>query len=162
MPMSDYMRDLRAAVGNRLLEIPSVTILIRDDEDRLLLVRQSDPPIWSTPGGAIEPSETPADAAVREAWEETGLQVGLTHLRGVFGGPEFVTRYANGDEVSYAMIVFDAARVGGELRADRDEVVELRYFSADEIELLPLPGWLSEVLSGVSFRAPSWSPPSAV
>ena len=41
---------------------------------------------WTTPGGMIEPEETPADAAVREAWEETGLVVALTRIVGVFGG----------------------------------------------------------------------------
>ncbi len=162
MTMSNYMRSLRASVGSRLLELPSVTILVRDNEDRLLLVRQADPAIWSTPGGAIEPKETPADAAVRESWEETGLRVQLTRLVGAFGGPEFVAEYGNGDRVSYVMNVFDAVATGGELRPDHDEVLELRYFSAEDIKSLPIPAWLPEVLSGVSFRPPTWSPPSAV
>ena len=100
MAMSEYMRSLRAAVGHRLLELPAVTILVRDDRGRVLLVRQSDPEIWSTPGGAIEPYEVPADAALREVWEETGLEVKLTRMVGAFGGPDFVTRYGNGDLVS--------------------------------------------------------------
>ena len=120
MPISNYIRDLRKAVGTRLLQIPSVTILIWDEEERLLLVRQRDPPIWSTPGGTIEPGEKPADAALREAWEETGLLVRLTRMVGAFGGPEFVTSYENGDEVSYVQIVFDAVTESGALRIDED------------------------------------------
>jgi 8-oxo-dGTP pyrophosphatase MutT (NUDIX family) len=162
MPISNYVRDLRSAVGNRLLQLPSVTVLIWDGDGRLLLVRQSDPEIWSTPGGTIEPRETPADAAVREAWEETGLRVRLTRLVGVVGGPEFVTEYRNGDQVSYVQIVFDAVAESGALRIDQDEVLELRYCTPDEIAALPVPEWLPEVLSQQSFRLPTWSPPSAV
>ena len=162
MPISNYIRDLRAAVGTRLLQLPSVTILIWDEDGRLLLVKQSDPEIWSTPGGTIEPLETPADAAVRETWEETGLQVRLTRLVGAVGGAEFVTEYRNGDQASYVQIVFDAVAESGALRVDQDEVLALRYFSLDEIAALPVPEWLPEVISGQSFRPPTWSPPSAV
>ena len=159
MPVSNYIRDLRAAVGTRLLQIPSVTILIRDGEGRLLLVKQADPEIWSTPGGTIEPLETPADAAVRDAWEETGLHVRLSRLVGVFGGPEFVTEYRNGDRVSYVQTVFDAIPESGVLRVDEDEVLELRYWSRAEIASLSVPVWLPEVLSGQPFRSPTWTPP---
>ena len=41
---------------------------------RILLVRHVEGNQWTTPGGLIEPEETPADAAVREAWEETGVE----------------------------------------------------------------------------------------
>ena len=69
MPMSDYMQTVRSKVGNLLLEIPSVSVLHFDDQDRVLLVYHSDVRLWTTPGGAVEPAETPANAAVREmAW----------------------------------------------------------------------------------------------
>ena len=158
MPISPYIRELREHVGSQLLQLPSVTVLIRDDTERLLLVRQTDPEIWSTPGGAIEPLETPADAAVREAWEETGLDVRITRLVGAFGGAEYHTRYANGDEVSYVQIVFEAAVRSGALRPDGDEVRELRFFSLNELAALSVPKWLSEVLSGRSYRPAAWRP----
>jgi 8-oxo-dGTP pyrophosphatase MutT (NUDIX family) len=161
MPISNYISDLRETVGTRLLQIPSITVLIWDEDGRLLLVKQSDPDIWSTPGGTIEPQETPADAALREAWEETGLQGRLTRVVGAFGGPEYVTQYRNGDLVSYVQIVFDAVSESGALRIDEDEILELRYFSREEIASLPVPEWLAEVLSGKSYRSPTWSPPSA-
>jgi 8-oxo-dGTP pyrophosphatase MutT (NUDIX family) len=46
----------------------------------VLLVRHVEGNDWTTPGGMIEPLETPADAAVRETWEETGLHVELESL----------------------------------------------------------------------------------
>jgi 8-oxo-dGTP pyrophosphatase MutT (NUDIX family) len=161
--MSDYMRSLRAVVGSRLLEVPSVTLLIRDTAGNILLGFQKDPGVWTTPGGSIEPTETPADAAVREAWEETGMQVRLTRLLGVFGGPEFVVRYHNGDQASYVMTVFEAESGGEAAQPDGAEMGELRYFSPAEVEELSVPAWLPEVLQALSgkttFRPATWQPP---
>ena len=84
MPMSPYMQNVRSKVGNLLLEVPSVSVLHFDDRDRVLLVYHSDVLLWTTPGGAVEPDETPANAAIREMWEETGLHVRLSRLLGVF------------------------------------------------------------------------------
>src|SRR5688572_30596106 len=101
MAISPYVQRLRDAVGSARLLLPSVTALIHDDAGRLLLVRQRDDGVWSTPGGSMEFDETPADAVVREAWEETGLMVTPRRVFGVYGGPEFIVRYPNGDESQY-------------------------------------------------------------
>lgn len=92
MPMSAYLRDLRARVGTTRLLLPSVTGVVRDVAGRVLLVQQHDDQRWSTPGGAIEPDETPANAVVREVWEETGLLVAPVRVLGVYAGTDFVVR----------------------------------------------------------------------
>ena len=165
MPMSEYMSELRRKVGSQLLEIPSVSVIARDDEGRVLLVQHAEIGSWVTPGGAIDPTETPADAAVREMWEETGLEVRPTRLAGVYGGPEFNVRYQNGDENSYAMIVFEAEIIGGDPRPDGVETLDVRFFTAAEIEALQTPVWMAEVLADVlaggergGFRAATWRP----
>ena len=95
-----------------------VAVLCRHLEDgALLMVLQADPgesPTWAVPGGAIEPGETPEQAAVREAKEETGLEVQLLRpslkVRGV---------YDTGKETfSYHIYYFEAAAVGGRLSPD--------------------------------------------
>src|SRR5262249_13715290 len=106
MPISGHLARLRAQVGQQLLVLPSVTAAVRDDAGRLLLVRHSNGGVWVAPGGSLEPDELPADAVVRETWEETGLLVEPVRLTGVYAGPEFRVRYANGDEVTYVMSVF--------------------------------------------------------
>jgi ADP-ribose pyrophosphatase YjhB (NUDIX family) len=165
MPMSEYMRDLRERIGNRLIQIPSVTVLTFDEQDRVVLVRHADKGAWTTPGGAVEPQERPADAALREMWEETGLEVELDGVIGVYGGPEFTTSYSNGDRVSFTMIVFEATETGGSLRPDGQETLEVRRFSASEIPELELQPWAPRVIleafadrQRARFDPPTWSP----
>jgi 8-oxo-dGTP pyrophosphatase MutT (NUDIX family) len=72
--VAEYVRRLRDIVGGEeLLQVPSVSIALRDADGRVLLARHSEGGVWLLPGGAIEPTEVPADAAVREMFEETGL-----------------------------------------------------------------------------------------
>ena len=85
-------------VGTTQLEVPTASVLLFDGDGRVLLVRHVEGDVWTTPGGMIEPEETPANAAVRETWEETGLVVELTRIVGVFGGPRCTVTYANGDQ----------------------------------------------------------------
>jgi 8-oxo-dGTP diphosphatase len=168
MPMSAYLRDLRARVGTTRLILPSVTGVIRDQIGRVLLVQQRDDAVWSTPGGAIEPDETPADAVVREVWEETGLIVSPERVLGVYGGPAFVVRYPNGDETQYVSTFFSCVVRSGVLRADDRETVAVRYWTAEEARALPLASWLAAILpvlfapltEAAWFEPPRWMPPA--
>ncbi|MGD0142983.1 MAG: NUDIX domain-containing protein [Rhizomicrobium sp.] len=165
MPMSEYVRRLRAAMGPQRLLLPSVSTLVYDGEGRLLLVRQRDGNAWSTPGGAIEFDETPADAAVRETWEETGLLVSPTRIFGVYGGPNFVVHYENGDEAQYVMVAMECAILSGALHGDGDETIDVRFWGAGENP--KLAPWLKSMFpvflaraAGPFLEPPTWSPPA--
>jgi ADP-ribose pyrophosphatase YjhB (NUDIX family) len=165
MPMSEYMRGLREKVGTMLLEIPTASVLTFDEHDRVLLVKHADVHRWTTAGGAVEPKERPADAAVREMWEETGLHVALTRIIGVFGGPEFSTTYSNGDAVSFLTTVFEGRRVSGEPRPDGVETSEVRWVAQADLGLLETAPWVLHVLSHAfrdrsrpHFDPPTWAP----
>ena len=67
MPISDYLKRIRAAIGHEMLLNPGVAAIIRDEAGRVLLQKRSDDGTWSLPAGAIDPGETPAQAVVREA-----------------------------------------------------------------------------------------------
>src|SRR5581483_5544181 len=106
MALSDYMKRLRGCVGHDLLVIPCVAAVVRAPEG-VLLLKRSDDGRWALPGGAIDPGEAPAQALVREVYEETGLRVRPLRLLGVFGAfPDFRHVYPNGDAVQVIASVF--------------------------------------------------------
>lgn len=168
MPMSSYMRRLRECWGQSRLLVPSVAGVVRDDDNRVLLVQQRETGEWSTPGGAIELADTPANAVVREVWEETGLLVRPARLFAVYGGPNFVVRYSNGDETQYISAMFECEIVSGELRADGDEVERAQFWSLAEARRLPLAPWLPRFIdqlferhTSTWFESATWLPDSS-
>jgi len=167
--MSSYVRDLRARVGGRRLLLPSVTGVVRDGTGGLLFVQHRDDGRWAPPGGMIEPGETPADAVVREVWEETGLLVVPERVLAVYGGPQFVVRYPNGDETQYVSTIFSCTVRSGIPRGDGAETLAARYFPEPEARALPLVPWLVAVLpvlftpppDGAAWFEPArWAPPT--
>lgn len=89
--------------------MPSVAAIIRDAGGRVLLVRSAEGGAWSLPAGAIDPGEAPEAAVVREAGEETGLEVTSTRLVAAVGRASFRVRYSTADEVEYTVCVFECA-----------------------------------------------------
>jgi 8-oxo-dGTP pyrophosphatase MutT (NUDIX family) len=166
MSISPHVRRLRDAVGSELLVLPSVTGIIFDDRGRILLVRQAESGVWSAPGGSIDPGESPADAVVREVWEETGLYAVPIRILGVYGGSSCLVIYPNGDRTEYAMTVFECEVRGGALRAISDETTESAFVSAEELSRYATSRWVNYVLPGLydrsrsgHFEPPSWRPP---
>ena len=132
MAVSDYIRGLREKVGHDLILLPGATAIIVDDATgRVLLQRRGDTGKWFVIGGGIDPGETAVQAAVREAFEETGLRVEATRLSGVITSP--IVEYPNGDRCVYVTTTFRCRVVGGEMRADGEESLELAWFDPNEL-----------------------------
>lgn len=162
MAISEYLRSLRIHVGHALVLLPSVAVMIRDDMGRLLLVRNRDDGMWQTVGGGMDPNEQPADAAVREAFEETGLLVEPTRLIGVYGGPDLCLTYPNRDVVSYVGISFAAKVVGGTERPCDDEVDRLGWFERDAALEVPMATHTRKLIADAfeDAAAPVFTPPA--
>jgi ADP-ribose pyrophosphatase YjhB (NUDIX family) len=165
MPMSDYVKGLRAKIGNDLLLVPTVAVFAFDDDARVLLVRDAQTKQWTSPGGMIEPDESPATAAVREVWEEAGVHVELTHIVGVFGGPGFTITYDNGDRLAWVSTVFRARPRSGRGVPDGVETIETGWFARSEIPTLDCRPHVHTTLAAAyafdgtaRFAAPSWQP----
>lgn len=131
--MSDYIMDLRKAVGHRPLLQSGASVLLEDAEGRLLLQRRADNHQWGYHGGSVELDEVVEEAARRELFEETGLTAHSLTLFGVFSGPEMHYVYPNGDEVSNIDHVYRCTDWSGEPRPQPGEVEELRFFAWDEL-----------------------------
>jgi ADP-ribose pyrophosphatase YjhB (NUDIX family) len=127
MAISEYLRELRTLVGPRLLLLPGVAAVVRDGAGRVLFMRRADDGRWGLPAGAVDPGESPADAIVREVREETGLDVGVRRLVGVYSDPRWqVVRYPNGNVWHYVNVCFECVVRGGTLTTC-DETLALRY-----------------------------------
>lgn len=145
-----------------MLQVPAAGVVSFDAAGKVLLVRAAEGGKWTIPGGMVEPGESPAEAAVREMKEETGLEVELLSILGVFGGPDFRIVYSNGDQVSFVSTTFLAKVVGGSLMLEASEVLEARYFSEDEAFSEDLKPTLVETLRA-AFQPdgkPYFAPPS--
>jgi ADP-ribose pyrophosphatase YjhB (NUDIX family)/GNAT superfamily N-acetyltransferase len=129
-----------ADVGGRLREVCSTCgfILYRNPvpgagvlvemEEGIVLIQRGQPPFvgwWALPSGYIEADESVEQAAVRECKEETGLDVELLELFGVYSFPE-------GPVQSGIVIFYRARPVGGELRAG-DDAQDVGVFTLDAL-----------------------------
>jgi 8-oxo-dGTP pyrophosphatase MutT (NUDIX family) len=152
--ISPFVKRLRELVGNELLVLPSVSVLPRDGQGRLLLVRLIDTGNWATIGGAIEPDESPETAACREAEEEAGVVLRLGSMLAVLGGPEYRVTYPNGDNTAYVIVVFDATVEAGTPRPDGEETSDVAWFAPGELPFDNM-GTLTRALLRKVGRGPS-------
>lgn len=115
--------------------------VVVDDAGRILLVQRGKEPAkgrWTVPGGHVEPGERPPDGAVREALEETGLELRVIRELWTIHAPAGEGRVY---EASYHL----AELVGGELRAG-DDAADARWVPLDELGTLPLTRGLVDQL----------------
>lgn len=106
-----------------------VAVLIENESGALLLDLRKDCDMWGLPGGRVEPGESIEQAALRETREETGLDVKLTRLQGVYSHPEgrIVTFTDNGD-VKHSIDVAIGARIIGGSLTTSEESVRMEFF----------------------------------
>ena len=104
---------------------PAAGVLIEDQEGRVVLIRRGAPPrqgYWALPSGFAEVGETIEETAIREAREETGLDIELDHLLGVYS-------YLRDPVV---LVLYTGHVVGGELRAGED-ALDARLFAPGDL-----------------------------
>ena len=94
-------------------------------EGKVLLTKREDFEVWCLPSGGVEEGESLAEAAVRETKEETGVDVELTRLVGVY------SRLGGIPDVHAAL--YEARPIGGGLKAQPGETIEVKYFAVDEL-----------------------------
>jgi 8-oxo-dGTP pyrophosphatase MutT (NUDIX family) len=137
--MKNYVKELRALVGQRPLILPASIVLLLDSKGNILLQRRADDGKWGIPGGAMEPGESYEETAEREVLEETGLTIRSMKLYHVFSGKEYFNQYPNGDQAYNALATFVCTDYDGRLQSD-SESLELQFFPLDQ---LPVMSWIS-------------------
>ncbi len=125
-------------VGRQARLRPGASAIIFDDaRQKVLLTRRSDNGRWCLPGGGMDPGESAEETCVREALEETGLNVQVTKLVGVYTSPHIMVEYPDGNRIQPVSFSFEAEVIGGELSLS-DETTEYGYFSVNELGTLDL------------------------
>jgi ADP-ribose pyrophosphatase YjhB (NUDIX family) len=98
-------------------------------DGRVLLTQREDFEVWCLPGGGVDTGESLALAAIREVREETGLEVELLRLVGMYSRPLWM---GMGQHIA----VFTATQVGGMLQPQPGEVIALDFFDTDDMPML--------------------------
>ncbi|WP_166429898.1 NUDIX hydrolase [Nesterenkonia sphaerica] len=123
----------------------SAYAVITDSDNRMLLphwMEQGFGSGWTVPGGGIDPGEDPADAVVREVFEESGYQVEVAELLGIDnlvipGERRTPSSGRRGIALQNLRIVYRAHITGGELTVETDgSTNDVAWFTPSEIDRL--------------------------
>ncbi|MGD8403815.1 MAG: NUDIX domain-containing protein [Anaerolineales bacterium] len=113
---------------NSMTEIAVNVAVLQNN--KILLTQRDDFETWILPGGGVEPGESVAQAAIRETKEETGLEVELTKLVGIYS--------RLGNLLKGHVVLFIGKQIGGEIKCQPGETIAVEWFPFDQI-----PGPLS-------------------
>jgi len=135
MARIDHYNDPDAPAANSV--VPSTTAVLTDPEGRILLIRRRDNDLWALPGGGMDLGESIEDTARREVREETGLDVEVTGLIGVYTNPHHVMAYDDGEVRQQFSLCYTTRVLGGELAID-EESTDIRWVTPAELAELPV------------------------
>ena len=122
----------------------AIAIVLSEDKSQVLLVQRKDVPVWVLPGGGIDDGESPDQAAVREALEETGLTVSII---------QHIAHYSPTNRFTRDTFTYECRVKSGELTLT-DETSNIAFFPIDSLPSMLIPPhkvWLMESLRKNSF-----------
>jgi ADP-ribose pyrophosphatase YjhB (NUDIX family) len=130
----DYLDDPNAPQPNSV--VPSANVIVVNDDGAILLIRRTDNGNLALPGGGMDLGESITQAARREVKEETGVDVEITGLVGIYTNPAHLIEYTSDGEVRQEFsIVFTAKPISG-TPTTSDEASEVVWTDPTEVESL--------------------------
>ena len=133
---------VRIITGNRIgkngrLGVGCSASIFDVSGDKVLLVRRADNGKWAVPGGYMLSGESFSEACKREVQEETGLEVNVKRLIGIYTSPNLLLEYPDGNKWQLIVLHFEAEFAYGELKPS-EETTEVGFFSLSEISELDM------------------------
>ncbi len=119
------------------LRMGSCAVIFDGQHQKILLTRRADNGQWCVPGGRMEPGESVEECCRREVLEETGLEVEVKRLIGVYSNRDQLVVYPDGNKVQIVVLSFEAQVTGGTLMLS-NETIDARYFTPQEIDAMEL------------------------
>ncbi|MFI9552260.1 NUDIX domain-containing protein [Nonomuraea endophytica] len=135
MARTEFFDDPHAPEPNRL--VMGVSVAVTDDAGRILLQRRADNGLWAIPGGGMDLTESVPEAAVQEVREETGLEVEITGMVGLYTDARHVIAYTDGEVRRQFAIVLRGRMIGGEM-AVSEESTEVAWVPTSDLDGLPM------------------------
>ncbi|WP_378736674.1 NUDIX hydrolase [Nocardia brasiliensis] len=135
MARTEYYNDPNAPKPNSI--VVAATAFVLNDHDQVLLIQRSDNGLWAPPGGGHDFGESIAETAVRETLEETGIEIQVTGLVGLYTDPRHVMAYSNGEVRQQFAICFRAVPTGGDIRTSR-ESPSVRWVDEGDLDSLAI------------------------
>jgi len=135
MARIDYYNDPNAPMANSV--VPSVTAIVTNPVGELLLIHKTDNDLWALPGGGHDVGESIAETVVREVKEETGVDVEVTGIVGLYTDPRHVMAYDDGEVRQQFSVCFTTRFLGGDLRTS-SESKEVRWVPPDQLDDLDI------------------------
>ncbi|MEB3023995.1 NUDIX hydrolase [[Mycobacterium] crassicus] len=135
MTRTDYYNDPRAPEPNSV--VPSASAIVTDGHGHILLVKRRDNTLWALPGGGHDIGETIEQTAIREVKEETGLDVEVTGLTGIYTNPAHVVAFTDGEVRQQFSLCFTTRVLAGELAIDH-ESTDIAWTAPADIDALDM------------------------
>ena len=132
--MDGYIKDLRDKVGKTPLVLNFSAACIVNKSGEILLQKRGDEngfEKWGIPGGAWEFGESAEVALKREVKEETGINISIKHLIGVYS--LYFSTYSNGDKSQTVVTLFECVPTSGNFLIDGKETLDLKYFDKKKL-----------------------------
>ncbi len=126
----DYYNDPQAPAANSL--VVGSSAVVSDGEGRILLQKRSDSGNWALPGGSMDIGETIAQSAIREVKEETGFDIQIDRIVGIYSDPGHVFAYDNGEVRQEFSICLAGTIVGGKLQVSHESTA-VQFFNVPDL-----------------------------
>ena len=112
-------------------------LIFEETTGKILLTRREDNGRWCLPGGGMDPGESAAEACIREVFEETGLEVEVTKLVGIYTTPDILVEYPDGNKIQPVGFSF-LVEIKGGIMGLSDETIDIGYFTIEEMRQMDM------------------------
>ena len=146
----EWLDDPNAPEVNNI--IPAASVVVVNDQGEILLIQRSDNGNWTIPGGAMEYGESLTRTAIRECKEETGYDIQVTGLVGIYTNPNRRIEYTSNGEVRQEFSVCYIGQAVSGQPTPNDEATRIEWVSPDQLDDMemadPIRQRIAHYLSG--------------
>ena len=135
MARTEHYDDPNAPKPNAL--VPAASAVVANERGEILMQRRKDNDLWALPGGTMDLGESIGETAIRETREETGLNIEIDGIVGIYSDPRHLIEYSDGEVRQQFNVCFRGRLLSGTLRRS-DESTDVRWIAPADLESLEI------------------------